>query len=223
MTIRSPGNLVTEMKRLLVVLLATVLLLSSCSKVNRFERDAEGIGYTDSKTDIFYKELDPCYEPAAAGETVGEYLGEEKEVLRTFRQIPGLEPSLFLTDDYLHVYYAGKDQIDAAAWTVEHVLICEEDAISVELFRYTAGKADTAIAALRAAWFVAESNERLPIGAPQISYRVKLTTAAYPNLLYSFSFFAYESGEAYFYDAFSRHTVAVPESLLSDFLPADKG
>ncbi|MBQ8357394.1 MAG: hypothetical protein IJX39_06245 [Clostridia bacterium] len=207
------------MKRFLLLGLTLLLLLTSCSSVRRLERDAEGYGYTDQKSGIYYAEMDACFEPARAGDVWGEYKNDKGDVTRTFRSIPDLDPALFLTDEYLNVYYAGDVAIDASAWQIAAVLVCEEDVVSVENFRFSAGSDDATVAAIRALWFESAGDAALPLGKADYARRIKLTTTAYPNLFYCFSFLAYDSGEAYFYDANSRRTVVVPEELAAQMRP----
>ena len=194
------------MKRFLLLGLTLLLLLTSCSSVRRLERDAEGYGYTDQKSGIYYAEMDACFEPARAGDVWGEYKNDKGDVTRTFRSIPDLDPALFLTDEYLNVYYAGDVAIDASV-------------VSVENFRFSAGSDDATVAAIRALWFESAGDAALPLGKADYARRIKLTTTAYPNLFYCFSFLAYDSGEAYFYDANSRRTVVVPEELAAQMRP----
>lgn len=221
MMILCRGNLDIDMKKLLLLLLPLLLLLSSCSNVRKFERDAEGYGYTDTKSGLYYVELDAAFEPASAGEAWGEYKNKKTEKTRTFRTIPELEPTLFLTDEYLNVYYAGDTPPDAAKWEVSAILVCEEDVISVEDFRFTTEGDTETVNAIRSLWFEGVGDGVLPFKDADYKRRIKLSCEAYPNLLYSFSFLAYDTGEAYFYDASSRRTVAVPDTLAVLLRPAE--
>ena len=220
MTIPCRANLGIDMKKFLLLLLPLLLLLSSCSDVRKFERDADGYGYTDEKSDLHYIELDAAFEPASAGEVWAEYKNEETGKTRTFRAIPELEPTRFLTDEYLNVFYAGDTPPDAASWELSMILVCKEDAIGVEDFRFTAEQAET-VNAIRTLWFEGAGDDVLPFQSADYKRRIKLSCDAYPNLLYSFSFLAYDSGEAYFYDASSRRTVAVPDALAALLRPAE--
>lgn len=221
MTTPCRGNSGIDMKKLLLLLLPIVLLLSSCSDVRKFERDADGYGYTDTKSKLYYAELDAAFEPVSAGEIWGEYENEKTGKTRTFRTIPDLEPTLFLADEYLNVYYAGDTPLDAAKWEISLILICEEDAISVEDFRFTAKENAETVSTIRSLWFEGAGDATLPFGDAAYKRRVKLSCDAYPNLLYSFSFLAYDSGDSYFYDASSRRTVAVPQALASLLRPTE--
>lgn len=220
MTTLCRGSLGIDMKKISLLLLALVLLLSSCSGVRAFERDAEGYGYTDKKSDLYYVELDATFEPLKAGEPFAEYKNKETGVTRTFHEIPDLEPTLFLTDEYWNVYYAGKEPVDASKWELSAILVCDEDVISVEAFRFTAEKDAATVATIRSLWFEGAGDAVLPFSAATCKRRIKLSCEAYPNLLYCFTFLAYDSGEAYFYDVSSRRTVAVPDTLAALLLPA---
>ena len=215
MTIRFRGSLGIDMKKISLLLLALVLLLSSCAGVRTFERDEQGYGYTDKRSDLYYAELDDAFEPAKTGDVFGEYENKETGAKRIFSVIPDLDPTLFLTDDYLNVYYAGETTIDAAKWQITAVLVCNEDVISVEEFRFTAAADAAAVADIRALWFETASDAVLPFSSAVYKRRIKMSCDAYPNLLYCFSFLEYENGEAYFYDASTRRAVAVPDALAS--------
>ncbi len=209
------------MKRLFLLCFVCVLLLCSCAKGHTFVRSEDG--YTDQKTEITYRSLDAVYEPAKGGEAVGVYEHKSSGVTREFREIPDLDPKMFLTDDTLNVYYAGSAFVTADAWEVSVILVCEEDAISVERARFSAGTDDAVIERLRTLWFAEGDGTVLPTNAPKVSYRLKISGTLYPNLLYSFSFLYYESGEAYFYNPIDRHTVAVPQDLIDLLYPTVSG
>lgn len=220
MTTPCRGSLGIDMKKFALLLLSLVLLLSSCSGLRSFERDAEGYGYTDQRSDLYYVELDAAFEPAKTGEAFGEYENEKTGATRTFSVIPDLDPALFLTDEYLNVYYAGDVPLDAAKWELSMILVCDEDVISVEDFRFTAEKDAATVGTIRSLWFEGEGDALLPFGEATYTRRIKMSCDAYPNLFYCFSFFAYDSGEAYFYDVSSRRTVAVPDTLVALLRPA---
>ena len=211
------------MKRLLLISLALLLLLSSCAgKPHTFVKNADGTGYVDEKTDIVYLLLNEPYEPMASGETVGVYENEKSGVTREFRAIPELDSKLFVADSNLNVYFAGENMTPAAEWTPTVLLVCREEAISVERKRFTAGTDDAAIAAILGLWF-GDSTATLPLKEAQVSYRLKLAGAEYPNLLYSFSFLYYGEGEAYFYDPIGRHTVPLPAEVIALLYTAGQG
>lgn len=213
------GSLGIDMKKISLLLLSLVLLLSSCSDVRTFERDADGYGYTDKKSDLYYVELDAAFEPAQTGEAFGAYENKKTGATRTFSVIPDLDPALFLTDEYLNVYYAGEAPLNAAEWELSVILVCEEDVISVEDFRFTAQKDAATVAEIRSLWFEGAGDAALPFSDAVYKRRIKMSCDAYPNLLYCFSFLAYDSGESYFYDASSRRTVAVPDTLAALLRP----
>ena len=220
MTTPCRGSSGIDMKKISLLLLALVLLLSSCSGIRTFERDAEGYGYTDKKSGIYYAELDAAFEPAKTGEAFGEYKNGETGKTRTFSEIPELDPAVFLTDEYLNVYYAGEGALDASGWELSAILVCDEDVISVELFRFTAEKDATTLSAIRSLWFEGTGDAVLPFRDAVYKRRLKMSSTAYPNLFYCFSFLEYDNGEAYFYDAATRRTVAVPSDLSALLHPA---
>lgn len=220
MTTPCRGSLGTDMKKIALLLLSLVLLLSSCSGLRSFERDTEGYGYTDQKSDLYYVELDAAFEPAKTGDAFGEYENKKTGTKRTFSVIPDLDPALFLTDEYLNVYYAGETPLDAAKWEPSAILVCNEDVISVEEFRFTTEKDAATVAIIRSLWFEGAGDAVLPFSDAAYKRRLKISCDAYPNLFYCFSFLVYDSGEAYFYDASSRRTVAVPDTLVALLRPA---
>ncbi len=203
----------TEMKRitLTALLLALLLLLGSCG--SRFERDAEGLGYTDGKTDVYYTALPSAFEAGRAGDAVGEYTDKKYDRTVTFYLIPELDGARFLTDDNGYVYCADPAVADAAKWQPSALLICEEDAISVEQARLTASEE---LAAFHSAWFLGEESE-LPLQKASYFRRLKMACAAYPNLYYCVNFYYYEDGSAYFYDTEAGRAVVCPEALVPLF------
>ena len=80
---------------------------------------------------------------------------------------------------------------------------------------------DAAIAEIQTPWFSGEATE-LPEGTATLCRTVKLSTKAWPGLYYSFYFYLYESGEAYFYAPVPSRAVAVPEALVEKFLPDEE-
>lgn len=193
--------------RIGLVLLALLLLLTSCSA--RFARDEDGYGYTDTKTDRHYRVLDAAYEAARVGEALGEYKDRKNGVVRSFHSIPDLDPKRFLADATGMVLCADEALPRAAEWEIASVLVCDEDAISIVSKTLTDKDTVTAIAD---AWFEGEEGE-LPLDKAAHARRIKLTTAALPNLLYCFSFYVYESGEGYCYDATQRRAVALSAEM----------
>ena len=192
----------------LALCLALLLLLCGCS--TRFERDTDGFGYTDSKTDVHYVALPYCYEAAGAGVAVGEYTDRDHDYTTVFYEIPGLSTSLYLTDDSGAVYCAADALPDAKLWTLSAILICHEDAISVEERRL---EEEETLAMLQTLWFEGEDAE-LPITRADYKRRLKMSSAAQPNLYYCISFFAYEDGTAYLHDAESDRTVACTAQVI---------
>ncbi|MBQ8339424.1 MAG: hypothetical protein IJY16_03150 [Clostridia bacterium] len=210
------------MKRSVLLLLLLSLLLAGCKQgLPVFTVDADGNGYTNKETGVHYAALDFHYEAVKRGTAVGAYTNKKLDYTRSFYSIPGVDASLFLTDDDLTVWYAGDAVIDAATWELSGVLICQEEAISVELFGLLPGEEDAAIAEIQTLWFSGEATE-LPEGTAMLCRTVKLSTKAWPGLYYSFYFYLYESGEAYFYAPVPSRAVAVPEALVEKFLPDEE-
>ena len=219
MTIRFPASSGTDMKRVLILSLSLLLLLCGCSKPHGLEKTDDG--YTDEKSGIHYVALDPSYQPAARGEVFAEYKNKDRDIVRAFYEIPQLGTDLFLCDEYWNVYYAGETAPDASLWQLKTILVCEEDGISVERSRLSAGADDAEIALVRVLWFGDTESVLLPITAPAYTFQIKLSGEEYPTLYYNFSMQIYENGEVYFYDAFSRRTVLLPEQLAVALCPAD--
>lgn len=209
MTIRSTESSGTDMRfaRIGIVLLALLLLLTSCSA--RFARDEDGYGYTDTKTDRHYRVLDAAYEAARVGEKLGEYKDRKNGVARTFHSIPDLDPRRFLADATGMVLCADETLPDATEWEIASVLVCDEDAVSIVIKTLTDKETASAVAD---AWFSGEEAE-LPLDKATHTARVKLTTAELPNLLYCFSFYVYENGDGYCYDATQRRAIALSSEM----------
>ena len=201
------------MKRLLACLLALLCVLTACAKDAAFARDADGQGFTDTKNKIHYRALASAYEPATAGAEYGTYLDEAYDFSITFYEIPDLDPKQYLTDNYKTVYVAGDTLPNAAEWEISAVLICDYDAISVEVFRLTPAQDAAYIAELRALWFEGDGNAVSPMTGLKSTRRIQLTCAEYPWLFYCFTFSVYENGEAYFSDTQAGRTVQLTPSL----------
>jgi hypothetical protein len=184
-----------------------VLLLGGCA--HRFSRDEDGYGYTSERTNVHYTVLDSCYEAAAVGEEFGEYTDKKYNYVTKFFEIPDLDSDLFLTDESRQVYCADKEFSTVDEWQVSALLICDEDAISVELSRLT----DAAeIATVTELWFAGEESE-LPLEEIKTNRRLKLASDDCPGIYYCVNYYIYESGAAYFYDIIARRAVSVPAAL----------
>ena len=201
---------------LTALLLALLLLLAGCT--TKFERDADGYGFTNTKTDKHYTVLDSNYEAASYGAEMGEYTDKRFDYTVTFYEIPDQDPERFLTDAIGQVYCADQTLPDAAGWTVSAVLICQEDSISVELLRWTDAEK---ISAVTDAWFHGEEVE-MPLGSYSESYRFKLMSKDYPGIYYCFGFYAFEDGSAYFYDITAARSVLCPAELAGLLVAAEE-
>ena len=195
--------------RLLPLALALLLLLCACS--SRFQRDEQGLGFTDSKTDIYYAAMSSAYEASGAGEQVGEYVDKEYDRTLPFYRIPDMDAALYLTDDYGTVYCAAQALPDASAWAVDRILVCEQDAISVAKQELTSAQT---VLAVRDAWFDGEALE-LPMEKATFVRRLKMACDEYAGIYYCIRFYQYENGEAYLYELESDRAVACPVELSS--------
>lgn len=190
------------------MLLALLLLLCGCGA--RFSRAEDGTGYTDTKTDVYYTAWPSYFEAASRNsEALGEYEDKKFERTISFYEIPELPTTRFLSDGDGYVYCADAQLPDASAWRFDKAWVCEEDAISVASGQLTEA---AVLSELTTLWFSAQECE-LPMGRASFSRRLKLCSPDYPNLYYCFSFYVYENGEAYFYEAETRHTVRCPGAL----------
>ena len=179
-------------------------------------RDEDGYGYTDQRSKVHYTVLDNAFEAARASQTVfGVYEDKKTGLSREFHAIPDMDSSLFLTDSSSRVYYAGSEPIDAAQLAFNAVLVCESDAVSIEVQRLTLDDNADAVVAIYHLWFDTVSEAELPATSPVLRRRIKLKCREYENLLYCFDFVLYENGEAYFYDRTVPRTVAVPAEIAS--------
>ena len=217
MTIRFPVNLGIEMKRLLLVCLAALFLFTACGEKDPavFLRDADGYGVTDTETGIHYTVLPSEFEPAARGAVRGTHTNEKNGSTRSYFEIPSLDPTQYLADEERNVWCALEALPDPTALTLTAVLICEEQAISVESMRFSAGSDDAVIAQIRTLWFEGEAVTK-PEGDMAYTRRVRFAFAELPNLHYCFSYVIWGE-QAYFYDLFAGRTVAVPDELAARF------
>lgn len=204
------------MKRSLALLLMLALLaasLLSCEKKpDAMLLDEDGYGVTNEKSQIHYVALSPAFEPAKTGSVVGEYVDRGTTYSRTFYEIPSLDTALYLADSELGVWCAAKALPDPAAMTPAAVLVCENKAVSVEIFRFTAGADDAVIAELRSLWLEGVAAER-PVAAMTSSLGIKWQFAELSNVLYCLQLGIWEGVGAYLYDTFSGRAVAVPADL----------
>ena len=205
------------MKRILLLVLTALLLLTACSKdeLAVIVLDADGYGCTNTETGVHYTVLSPAFEPAKSAAAQGTYTNEKTGAKTTYYEIPSLDPARYLTDDMQNVWCAEDILPKASALTPVALLICEEGAISVEVTRLTAADDGATVDALLTLWFEGEA-ARLPEGAKTYMYRVKMMSEELPNIFYCFSF-AVWGEEAYFYDLFSSRAVLVPRALAEKF------
>ena len=201
------------MKKLRFAALVLVLVLTLGGCGSRFVRDEQGLGYTDSKTDLYYAALPSAFEAGRTEESVGEYTDKKYERTVTFYRISELDGTRFLADGDGYVYCADAALPNAADWQLSAVLVCEEDAISIEQARVTGAEQ---LSAFRAAWFEGETCE-LPLQKASYFRRLKMACNAYPNLYYCINFYYYEDGSAYFYLTEEGRAVLCPEALVPLF------
>lgn len=205
------------MKRFLPILFALLLLLTACTDRDavKFVLDEDGYGCTDTETGIHYTALDLAFEPASVAAVKGIYEAKGSDYTRTYYEIPGLDPTLYLGDSERGVWCAGEAP-DPKCLTPTALLVCEEGAQSVEIYRFSAGKDDAVIAEILSLWFEGEGTEK-PEGARDFSRGIKLQSAELPGIHYCFEYFV-QGENAYFYEIFSRRTVAVPSALAEHFV-----
>lgn len=206
------------MKKLLPIFLALLLLLTACrgDKASTFLLDEDGYGCTDTKTGVHYVALDLAFEPASVTAVKGIYEAKKSDYTRTYYEIPGLDPALYLGDSERGVWCAADTLPDARRLTPTALLVCEEKAESVEIYRFSAGKDDALIAEILTLWFEGEGVDK-PEGARDFSRRIKMQSAELANIHYCFEYFT-QGENAYFYDLFSGRVVAVPATLAAHFI-----
>ena len=205
------------MKKLFPIVVSLLLLLTACRGGNAtaFSLDEDGYGCTDSKTGIHYVAWDLAFEPASVLAIKGVYTAKNGTYTRTYYEIPGLDSALYLGDSERGVWGVTAAPVPSAL-TPEALLVCEEKAESVEIYRFSAGKDDAVMAEILALWFEGEGIEK-PEGGRDFSRRIKLKSAELPGIYYCFEYFT-QGENAYFYDVFSRRTVAVPASIAAHFI-----
>ena len=206
------------MKRLILLLLALLLTCTAC-KANEhiaFLQDADGYGCTDTETGVHYTALPLYFEPAKVAAVRGIYTEKGSEYTLTYYEIPTLDPLLYLGDSERGVWCATQTLPTPEALTPTALLVCEEQAVSVEIYRFSAGTDDAAIAEILTLWFEGEATEK-PEGARSFTHRIKLESAELPNIYYCFDYCMWGES-AYFYEIFSGRTVAVPDALAERFV-----
>ena len=221
MTIRFPASLGTDMKRFLLLLLLLSVVLVSCKDekaLASFSMADDGYSCTNAETGVQYTAMDFCFEPAKTAEEIGAYTDKDADYTLTYYAIPDLDTALYIADSERGVWYAAGAVTPPAAkdLTPTALLVCEEAAVSVEIFRLTAENDGEALTELLSLWFEGERAER-PVGAVEFSRRIKVVSAELPNIYYCFDFGTW-GDEAYFYDVFSGRTVAVPATLAERFI-----
>ena len=189
----------------LLCLLLAALLLTGCS--SRFTVTQSG--YTDTKTDRHYTALSAAFEAAARDEEVGRFEDEKNGRTVTFYVIPEADATRFLTDEDGAVYCADTELPDVSRWEITHILVCEEDAISVAIADLTE---KALVDEIKSTWFDAQKGE-LPLESASTVRRLKMESKALKGIYYCINFYLYEDGSAYFYDMTARRAVAVPTAL----------
>ncbi len=205
------------MKRILLLVLTALLMLTACSKdeLAVIVLDADGYGCTNTETGVHYTVLSPAFEPAKSAAAHGTYTNEKTGAKITYYEIPSLDPARYLTDDTQNIWCADDKLPEASALTPVALLICEEAAISVEVSRLTVADDEEIVRALLTLWFEGEAAQ-LPEGEKSYMYRVKMMSEELPNIFYCFSF-AVWGEDAYFWDVFSERAVLVPAALADKF------
>lgn len=198
-------------KSLLPILLAVLLLFASCEGKARFTVSEDGYLFTDRKTGVVYTALSPAFEPAKGSTECGKCRMPGGTEL-TLREIPGLDPGIWLADDEKTLYFAGDSLPDPAEWTVSAVLFCEEDAISIERSRLTRAENGAALTAFTTTWFLGDAVELSP-AFPTFFRTAKLMFSEVSNIYYCITYYRYEDGSAVLFEQFSGRAVALPAEI----------
>ena len=202
------------MKRILVLCLALLCVFTACKKEkSTFLLDEDGYGCTNAQTGVHYTALDFCYQPAKTGEEVGAYIRDEVEFTRTYYAIPEQDTALFLADDEGSVWYAGSAPLNPLEMTAEQILVCENEAVSMALFSFTAKEEGATVKALVDLWFEGAAVQK-PDGTITLLRGVRLVFAELKNIHYCVNFCVIE-GNGYLYDVGSGRAVAVPADLVA--------
>lgn len=214
--IRFRVSLGTEMKRvLLLVLAAMLLLLPACSDdgLHAFTVTDDG-RYVDGETDVSYTPLPDEYEASYAGEQLGRYEDEENGYTLLLYAVPDMDSTQFITDENGGVYCAGVFT-EAAAWEMNAVLVCDEiGAMDRVVRRFDAPDGAETVAAVRDLWFEGEDlGNVFLLESVSRRYAVKLGSAVYPNIYYALEIRMTEEGGTYLCDKAGRRTVALDAAL----------
>lgn len=206
------------MKRFILLLLALLLTCTACKDSDHtvFLQDEDGYGCTDTETGIHYTALPLSFEPAKVGKIRGVYTAKGSEHTLTYYEIPTLDTALYLGDSERGVWCAADTLPSPEKLTPTALLVCEEQAVSVEIYRFSTGTDDAVIAEILTLWFGGEAIEQ-PEGERSFTRRIKLQSAELPNIYYCFDYCIWGEN-AYFYELFSGRTVAVPDSLAQRFV-----
>ena len=168
-------------------------------------------GFYDTQTKRSYKPLGVSFEAVSGGDEVGTWKSKVDGEETVFRQIPGVDPARFLTDDNGNVYYADELPPDASAWNVQKIHVCEQGAVDVAVGNISD---PDRIAQIRESWYHGESAEK-PLGGLWVSRMLKMESVDCPGIYYCVTYLVYEDGSAYFYDRDTGRVVAVSEELIS--------
>ena len=216
---------VIDMRRLLILLLALLVLLTACNKddadkkqLTPFLKDDDGYGVTNTASGLHYTALPLCFESMASGEAVGEYYDAAFDYSVTYHQIPGVDPLAYLVDSEMGVWFADATYAEPipAELTPTALLVCEEGAISSVIFRLNAQTHSDVIAQALALWFEGEATVK-PAASPTMSRGIKMISAELTGIYYCFTF-AMWGDDAYFYEIFTGRTVALPADLAAYFV-----
>ena len=204
------------MKRGLLLLIALVLLLVGCAseekELHGFDRSADG--YIDKTTGVCYRETDACFEASGAGAEFGQLLGAYG-TLQICYEIPDQSASLYLTDEYGTVYYAGADEPDAALWQIDTVLVCRTIGDMDEVKNHLGSESAAIVAAVRNAWFQGEDlgSDVFLLEEIAAHYPVKMGSADHPSLYYAIELRLTADGDAYLTDKYGKQTVKIDAAL----------
>lgn len=214
MTTRFRVNLAIDMRRLLLIALALLLLLPlvACDKEEKQNIfTLQNDGYTDSETGIWYRALPQAFEPVKSVGERGVAVYEDGTVKYRFLEMPDLNSRQWLCDDLRGIWYAGEWTVEPAELTPHALLVCEELSFSLERARLVQGTDDALIGEILTLWFAGETVDE-PVGEITLVRRLRMISEQLPGIYYCFNFYMC-GGQGYFYDRFESRFVAVPQVL----------
>lgn len=199
--------------RICAALAAAMLSLASCSGPLRTLKP-EGEYLCDASRAINYYNAPVCYEPEAVGDPYASFTSGSTEV--TLYAIPGLDPELWLTEDYTGIgslFVSSEITLPPLEeFGADTIHLCVQSKTVWEFATVT----DRALVDEVIRTFTEGESVPYPSTTPSVDLRLKFSSPDYPSIYYNLIYVDY--GDArYLYDRSTRRCVEIGD-LLSAYI-----